>query len=63
MALCDKCLTIVSEQDIRAVCTARPTRSSPAEYSEWCAECCGEDRDEDYERANLRYKERTGSEL
>jgi hypothetical protein len=63
MAYCDKCGNIVAEADIRSVRVLRQTFSSPAEYSEWCAECVGEDRDEAYERANLKYKETHGSEL
>ena len=51
MPLCDKCGDLVAEKDIRSVCVARQTMSSPAEYVEWCAPCCGEDRDDAYERA------------
>ena len=48
------------------VCTAKQTHSSPAEYEDAliCSRCLAEDeRDPEFERANLRFKEETGSEL
>jgi hypothetical protein len=64
MPLCDKCGNIVAEADIRPVCVAKQTFDSPAEYAEICLECCGDDeRDPDYERANLLFGEKHGGHL
>jgi hypothetical protein len=51
MAYCDKCGYIVAEKDIVPICISRQTWGEPAEYAEYCKECIGQDRDEDYERA------------
>lgn len=65
---CDGCNRLLPVNHMTAVAklTARQTYSSPAEYDDVfvCDECLEEDqRDPDYERANLRFKEETGSEL
>jgi deoxycytidylate deaminase len=58
--------TPVSEMTEVVVQTAKQTHSSPAEYEDrlLCQSCLEEDeRDPDYERANLRFKEREGHAL
>lgn len=66
-ARCDGCWQLVPVWDLSLVMVqvCKQTHSSPAEYEERrvCTSCRTDDRDEAYERANVRYKDRMGSEL
>lgn len=65
---CDGCRKLLPVSTMTAVCkqVAKRTHSSPAEYEDVmvCDDCLREDeRDPDYERACLRFKETHGGEL
>lgn len=67
---CHQCgaIYVIYELVEVVVCTAKQTHSSPAEYEDVllcpsCADCLGDERDPDYERANLRWRSDHGGEL
>ena len=65
---CHSCRRPFPEGDMNTaeIQTARQTHWEPAEYDEVlvCDDCFnGDGPDEEYERANLKFKEETGSEL